>query len=555
MSSASLAISQSLLFKLKDKPAVNLYDVPLASIKTQKARGVRSLGMRGFSGVSSPDLHEIYLLPQNLPWLSKHPTLIYTSNWFARPCPVTPRHGFVESRPVQTLEQAIAVFDEARLEDPEAELLLMKKYSGRYSGIATNVGVTWGFGNDGVTASKGNTYNIPTPSADKDSWNEMFSGYISLEDITGVGYIELVEHAGNVCAVQFRDGPQLPTTQDFIPRKTKVTEVLWEESDLLAWEKTLKAKRDKKGLVVQLKKGTALSSHAAVHAIALGIPAINSHHIEVGATLIPTLNRPKPLRKGDYFLLREKLQKNEIYKTGNGDVNQLLTSIATIHAMSAWDNTPHLLALRAYAIPTLIRYMASACYGEMRHWNDNGPGKNGDSYTTVFTRGTKGGTTRWESEELTLVDLSRDQVYRTAFDYSFPKLTSGFRTMIEDFNNKNWKPRPKTPPLGLSERRMRQWWKKQRRKGYAYGGPKWGEVAASGLALINAYNRFILHPNAGNWSDIIIAANNAIHTAHNGGFALSKWLNDKDFHRIAVAPAYGLTNSIAASITLSLGAH
>lgn len=521
-------------------PPASLHDVKPSAIKTQKARGYKMLGSRSFSNMERPYLQSSYILPQNIPWLRGHSGVISGSTpWFARPCPVTPRHGFVESREVHDFNEACDVLAEARAVDPDAEVLLVRKLSGKYSGIATNMGVTWGLGNDGVTGSKGNTFLIPSPPSEPAVWNGMFTTW-GYADIKEVGYVELVESNGDVQAVQFRDGPQLPATRDFIPAKVKVKEVLWERPDLMEWETLIKSKQHTKGLVVQLKKGTALSAHAAVHAIALGIPAVGSHHVEVGEILKPGADQPKRLTVMDYNTLNDQMIMWSNDRQNEDKYNRILTAIASVHAMSVWDNSPHLINLRAFAIPALIRFLAAASHGELRHWWNNGPGRYvADQPTTPFTHPEAEGSMR---------GLVRGQVYDEVFRFSFGRIERNLKTLVVDYGHKDWGQRRK--PYNTLTSEMKRQWRKDHRKQFAYGGPNWANVAQVTLNLVNAYFAFQTQPNSVTWGEVIIAANNAIHTAHNGGLALSKWIHDEDFHNVAKSPGWGFTNNVAATIVL-----
>lgn len=506
-------------------------------IKTQKAKGYQFLGGSPLDGVKTPTLYRSYLLPQND--ISFYDGVDWDSGqWFGRPCPVTPRHGFVESRVIKGNDDANALLAEARREDPKAELLIAPKLSGLYSGIATNVGVTWGMGNDGVTGNGSSTVHIPTPSTPKGKWLKSFkTDYPSYAPppLKGTAYIELVEGDGCVHAVQYRDGPEQPVTQDYIPRKTVVTEVLSPDTDLLRWERTLKRVKPTSGVVVQLSPGAALSSHAAVHAIALGIPVVNSYWVVVGDTLIPAPHRVKPLKKQDYKHISDAMghwsylnRTSPDTRRDNCQVNAglLLTSIATIHAMGEWDNTPLLNSYRAIAIPTIVRFMAKAALGELRHWDDKGPGRNGDDMETTIS---------FHSTLLSAAE--RTTVYEGVSKMPLDMVRKHLVTAVEDFNHKGW--------IGNSR-------DKRRPSEYAYGGPAWAAVASSAIDLIDALLAFRAKPNSHTWGFLTVAANNSIHTAHNGGFALNKWVNDRAFKRIGLAPAYGFMNQVAAKVALGL---
>jgi hypothetical protein len=128
--------------------------------QTQKAKGIQGLsrahGMLP-AQVKFPPLDKINVLPYEMPNTLAFPL-------FARPCPKVPRHGFVESRLGKNQVELLQVFGEARSADPEAEVLTMPQLTGRYSGIATNVGVTWGLGHEGATAGKEPLWNVPCAS-------------------------------------------------------------------------------------------------------------------------------------------------------------------------------------------------------------------------------------------------------------------------------------------------------------------------------------------------------------------------------------------------------
>ena len=80
------------------------------------------------------------------------------SSGFARPCPVRPRHGFVDSRPYTGRGALKSIFLEAKEVDPEAELIIMPFLSGKFSGIITPNSLTIGQGHAGATAGTGSVH-------------------------------------------------------------------------------------------------------------------------------------------------------------------------------------------------------------------------------------------------------------------------------------------------------------------------------------------------------------------------------------------------------------
>ena len=121
--------------------------------RTQKARGIFLL-----AGMDSGWLSQKASLITNesqvgtVPWSD--------SAMFARPCPVRPRHGFVESRLVHNRAQLLGVWKEATQEDPEAEVILMPFLKAKGNAVVTAKMIAIGPGHDGATAGK-NCLEIP----------------------------------------------------------------------------------------------------------------------------------------------------------------------------------------------------------------------------------------------------------------------------------------------------------------------------------------------------------------------------------------------------------
>lgn len=505
-------------------------------IKTQKARGVKAVRAHenfapGVKGTAGPT----FILPYSEKQM--HYGLDKDQEWFARPCPITPRHGFVESRQVNTLEEAKAVLAEAREQDPDAELLVMPKLRGKFSGIATNAGVSWGFGNDGVTSATGQTVTIPTPMTTPDNWRKVYEMTVQWTldhmnaPLTGIPYIELVEDDDNVYAVQYRDGPAIPAEANYIPEPVKVKKILYTGGSLLEWEEKVKKYAGKEGVVVS-SKGGALSSHYAVHAISLGIPVVTSHSIEVGETLKPSSRKVPQLSAEDYqkigYFIDRWMEMGHPIPEREKQNSVIATACAGIHAMSGWSNERLLLSLRACSVVALMRYISAACLGELRHWWTAGPG------------GANGGSSPKTSGHkcFGIKDYSRGYIYQQVLDEtSIRKIERCMDTCTDDFLTSGW--RHSTSSDG-------------RTRAYGYGGPKWAEAAAAGHRLAKAIQAFQAAPTKENWTQVTLAANIALHTVHNNGQTLTKWLDTNKLTRIATAPAYGLMNAFAAKVALGL---
>lgn len=519
-------------------PRNSIYFIPKEKVKTQKAKGLHAMRETYHSfgpEVSNPITEDTYLLPYSC--LRK---ASFSQPMFARPCPITPRHGFVDSREVKTPEEAISLFNNEVLPaDPQGEMIIMHKLTGRFSAVATSTGVVWGHGNDGVTGQGSGVVRIPTLGVNNDQWNNLVT-QMTRQSPSDVGinnsaYYELVENKGNVTLVQMRDGPIQPTEMDYIPRNTKVKRVLRASlfPSLLDWEKHLK--REKKdtpeGLVIDLVYGS-LSSHYAVHGIEQGIPVITSHHPKLDEVLVPRVSTIPRLTKGDYKALAREIKvwlDQDYIKVDEYEENPphytraiLATATATVHAMSQWGNDSHLIGLRSQAVVSLARAFVSASLGELRHWGSEGPGRgwrHKKMKTSMMKDGFVGG---------------RSSIYKRALTpHPLRKMRRWLETCYVDFSHTGWGRISEGGSTG-------------------FGGPNWANVAMAGLKLVRAIEKFLKTPTQLKWSAVVMAANVAVHTAHNGGFALNKWLNQDDFKRIAATPGIGFSNAHAARFVLGL---
>lgn len=552
-----------------DGAAPQFYNLTASNFKTQKARGFFCLAGTGLltPGVETIDPYDgqTYILPQMLSTAEqKFGPKPFAEPMFARPCPIVPRHGFVESRQVRTLAEAENIYKHEVLpEDPDAEMILMRKLSGKYSAVAVNTGVSWGHSNDGVTGG-GSSLTVPTPTARVQTWNEWLSQRtkstaVMQKDLKDVGYVELVEDREKMWAVQVRNGPLLPGTVNYIPRKETVTRIIagWIGLTLLEWEKRLKEEVKKNkgipdGLVLQAV-GTSLASHYCVHAIQLGIAVITDRYVTVGTPIEPTGNNPARLKTADLRKLKALISTIErqdflcdvahIDRPGTTSQicrvsNAVITAFGTIHAMTSWDASDHLQRLRAYALVTLPRVIFAACAGELRHWGRHVNGRMdrlGDPETNMpilekaltvsrdyYHYEQRGGDAPKERA------MNRDDVYVEAIKPLSMRVIAGhMQTMTRDFSADHW-------------------------GNYSnYGGEKWQNVAKAGHRLALAVIQFKKRPSNSTWDEVVLAANAAIHTVHNGGKALNKWINERLMDQCSTIPAIAFMNLFAGSIVLN----
>lgn len=268
--------------------------------RTQKRAGIEALPLLDTAGVSllggavAPLGVLAVMSPRrgsfedNVAWLKQckvepNPFL----RLFFRPCPVKPRHGFVDSRVCESWDQARELYQEALKADAEAEVLVMPELEAQSSAVATSTMVAVGPGNDGATAGKQSVvYDLRSPLIDSTLRATARIG--PSED----GYVEAVYDGSVTSIVQLRGGPvQAPSASRIVPTPVPAVRYVEKaEGDLLAWEQTM-AKVAAEGrcdkVVVWSPGGSALS-HYAVHAVLNKVAiSFESKPPQIGDSFLP----------------------------------------------------------------------------------------------------------------------------------------------------------------------------------------------------------------------------------------------------------------------------
>jgi len=536
--------------------------------RTQKARGIYLLAAGKLTGfpmcfASTPWKHSITTLPLEMPNERDFPL-------FARPCPERPRHGFVESRLVKTYEDLLNLFVEVRKVDPNAEVVCMPRFTARVSALASDAAVVYAEGSDGATAGKGQQFVIPCCSnaftlkvRSMAVWT--VKQWIE-EDIKEGAYIELVEHEGDMVAVQVRDGPShTSATKVWLPHDEYYISDVFPlpadaEHDLIAWEQQ----------VAELPKTTALwlpgqtlASHFAVHGIARQLPvfctddppAVGVYHnrpdgapeplgafdyLELGGLVAaydrlalapkppawpfhsnkPEVDEARALLDRTLFWDAPYYLRNEERRWSVVGMQHLATSIATLHAMSHWGREPHLMRLRAFGALVLAKYLTAACVGEARHFYRHGPGV-GNKYAKSAVPWTR----KLGFETCDGVD--RLQVYDRTLNLRLNDLPDLLEGCIQDFSGE-WGSYDEDTGRFVEDT--------------SYGGPRWQEASEAALDLVNALLRFMDNPTGSNWALVVVNYNRGVNLVHNGGKLLTKWMSDVLIDTVAAAPQLGFLN-------------
>ena len=436
--------------------------------RTQKARGVLAL--------CEASLHDP-VIPDTFPWvvvvqgreevggafaLAKE--LSGGRGIFARPCPIRPRHGFVESRTISSLEEAQALWSALESADPEGELMLVPLLRAKYNAIFAPGLVVVGPGHDGATSGR-NAISLPLPS----SWvgeSEM-AGLIAPGEVP---YIEAVLTEHGWVLTQYRSGPS-PTAGDYIPERVRVEQVVHvdEGMDLLEWEGLVKSLG--KGAVVYHPGGSA-ASHYGVHCIANGVPYITSREPRVGEVLQPS--RSGWGRRENVVLanaIRESFAKEDT------EDDLLPLSLALVHSIGAYvADSPSEEAIRllGWAIAYLARACVGASLGELRY-----------------------SPRRHRLPEDIPVDGDRDDIYAGALEFGIEDVIRYLAIAKEDFRAGGW-------PSG-------------------YGGKRWADASSVALNYVRGIVSFLNRPSRRALGRLMERANRLLHAAHNNGWYLNKW--------------------------------
>jgi hypothetical protein len=340
--------------------------------QTQKAQGIRlslktNLGFQGlqtlvvylFQSIEEIELNRSYLTYM----LEKH-------KYFARPCPVKACHGFVDSRIVDTVDELIAVYQEALAEDPGSELLLSKFIEAKYNAVGTSSVVNIGLGHDGATTGK-KSISLPVCGT---LLNEPLKRMAGITDNVFVEAIYKSDTPGYV--TQLRNGPELPREKNYIP-KTFTVEHVYNAADypqLLDWMRFTESMRGRNNVVVYHAEA-GLGSHYGVHCILNKIPFVTTFVPIIGQTLEKIEQTPV-----NYELVRHGLELGL-----SDEFNQLIQELL-VYGSDLCSSCYRMLmagilyALRALpymqednnvllgvAMASMLRLTITAVLGEARH--------------------------------------------------------------------------------------------------------------------------------------------------------------------------------------------
>lgn len=441
-----------------------------ANPKTQKAKGIKYISSNkgGFRTIP----FEI-LTGEDRDQDAADKFIARYAKVFARPCPETPRHGFVDSRVVEGKEEVFKLFNEVKEVDPNGELVIMQPIEATLNCVITPSSITIGAGHDGATAGK-NTKTFPLFKL----WKQKFSSIEKAGIAEGdVPYLETVTaddkyDNGKHYLTQMRGGPDITTRAvDYVPEQVVVREIIPAEGDLLAWESKMKVAAGRVGTVVDHSNG-ALTSHYGVHAILNKIPVLTSRAPVMGETLEKVDDTAKPDYMAVIAGIVESLQVRYREALAPKRVTAMIYATQYFSGISGKD-----AYYIGFAIGTMLNYGTAACGGEYRH-NPNNPKKKHFSRNTIYDRSTR----------------------------NFLKYRVALAKWARSFALDKWSG--------------------------AYGGLKWYDCADAIIQLDTQTRKFMRNPSENSFKDMMMAMNRAINCAHNGGWWFNKFIHESVFNHI-----------------------
>lgn len=340
--------------------------------KTQKAKGVMDGLCHLYKGndfyslraLTSRPPHKLITNEEQIEKNGKIPC-------FARPCPIKPRHGFIDSRVITSNKELLELWKEVKAQDKNGEIILGPHYSiVRYNAVYASSGsLSIGVGNDGATAGKD---SISFPVAPTE-FNTIFlkdSGLTREQTV----YLESIHSHGPYIRdwnlVQARGGPAISAiSPDYVPESVTVKDIVVPHNDLLRWE--TEVKKFKTGTVVYGAEHT-LASHAAIHCVLNKIPFVTSRKPKVDDILLPQGNEDTKINRVRFKKgVRAGLQMCRKYS--RGDMKPLFYySISILHNWAYIKHSNNADWLLGAASVLFAKISMSLCCGEHRHLKRNG---------------------------------------------------------------------------------------------------------------------------------------------------------------------------------------
>lgn len=463
-----------------------------AKPKTQKAKSIiygctelqedasYCFSLRGYGTKSLKTIKPILI--QNVYDIKKLNDHLFDNMIFARPCPKTPRHGFVDSRIVSNKTELKALLKEVLEADPSGEIVLTKFLDSAVCSavLTTNGTISIGPGHNGATAGK-SSFSLPVKPEDLPVNVKRKAGVAKYDN----AFIETVfapyeDWTESFYYTQVRGGPAIDAVKDFIPKKAIVKKVIAPNDDLVAWEKEVK--KLAAGTVVY-GPGHTLASHAAIHCVVNNIPFITSFKPNVGQSIKPATN---------VKLKFDSRQFNVGFTIGIDSKIEMSTmlhiSASVLHNWAYLRGADQSSFMLGLSVGYFIKVLCALNFGEYRYSNDD------------------------IKNELSREDIYKNLMKTKKFSFYISKCPK----IAHDFKNK------KLFNTG-------------------FGGTKWSKAAAMCVEIWNAVaeitNKGLDEKSANN---LVKMLNKAINLVHNNGWLFNKISDQVLLNFVAEHPSLAL---------------
>lgn len=506
------------------------------SATTQKAMGIQMLhhAIEFFRGGFSRLETAVYKANQLVDSESsiaelvveRHRAQYGPSVMFVRPCPVRPRHGFVDSQAVsvnsykESTAKLKAIAEAALSADPDSEIAISQFLKAECNAILTNTGVTLGPGNDGATSGR-NSITIPIKT-DLDKLIKYKTHQFGVGAAEGA-YLEFVDSDAPEnpfgysppYITQVRAGPKVEASDDYIPRRTKVGQIITitPDQNLLDWEQDTQKYANVRNLVVY-HEGGSINSHFGVHCVINQVPYITSFQPKLGSIIDKTAQTE--WQDDDFAYIAElvkrydQLDHRTLFDSSRAKYARFVLS--GLHAIGNLMQSRSEYAFRAAAaaLVTGARLFNTVATGELRHVNGN---VTPDTPAYLFFDHAR-------LRKYALNGLSnRDTLYSDAMgDHSF-MVTAANRVLGSYYNYS-----------------QPEWHS-------GYGGYTWAECAKGSFLFSQKLAFFVLEPNRKNLQDVLNEFNALVNLVHNNGWWLNKVLGADELERCSKYPAVAFVSN------------
>ena len=471
---------------------------------TQKAKGIFFLQNKG-KNIKSHFYQ--WNVPKHI--LFKAGTTFNDSSFnfpvFARPCPLNPRHGFVDSTICLNSEELNKVSALTLQAESDAEILVTKPVDAAYNAIINGGVITFAAGNDGATAGKGVNYFYISSDPLSDLLELSEKKVIAENETPFYEFVFEKNPYNPVNLVQVRSAPKTPRVKDFVPAPVVVKNILKAEGDLLEWEALLKTV-DPTTTIIDHTDGS-LSSHYAIHAIVNNIPIFTTYLPPVGSTVQPTVENTE-VNEADVMAFRrafaagfncgKSVLSDSEYQGYNHNAlmgNVIRLGLTTLHNYSSFSFSKDYGAF-GMIMGLFCRAAFAISMGETRYNRKRINEKyNGTSFAKYYTEMSSSG---------------RGDCYSYMYNLSSVEAQKAIYTVYHIFDRMKWDS--------------------------SYGGKKWAACTKSAVELFNA-------AISGDIKKVVELLNVVINENHNGGRYLNKVIGQHEFDEAATdASMFALKN-------------